>query len=239
MAEAHKQRSIRELGLALVGRPDAEAPLYRLRDLVIPGLEQRLKGKPPDERNRRIRGALKDIAFLYYVQLQVNTRVMAETRAWLLTTVLISREWPAENLSAKDIKQGHNGEISWRLGAERFIRELYSFDRAASVIGNTYFEGHQVLFPDAAETLQDQISLIESIIEGDSYDAKHRIGDRRSKTECIDLERVKELAQKDAKDLIDEFVVMAKAEALEICGEKRDSVLLVKNHLESGLRVAE
>jgi len=34
-------------------------------------------------------------------------------------------------------------------------------------------------------------------------------------------------------------LVMAKAEALENCGEKRDSVLLVKNHLGSRLLMAE
>lgn len=95
--------------------------------------------------------------------------------------------------------------------------------------------GHEVLFPDAAEILQDQKRLIESHIEGDNYEAKNPKGNRRSNTESIDLEQVRESAKNGAKELIDEFVVVAKAEALETCGEKRDLVLLVKNHLESEL----
>jgi hypothetical protein len=35
--------------------------------------------------------------------------------------------------------------------------------------------------------------------------------------------------------MIDEIVVMAKAEALVICGENKGSALLVKNHLAAGL----
>ena len=95
--------------------------------------------------------------------------------------------------------------------------------------------GQGQLSPDAAEILQDQIGLIESHIEGDNYEAKNRKGNHRRKTESINLEQVRELAKKDAKDLIDEFIVVAKAEALEVIGEKRDSVLIVKNHLEAGL----
>ena len=235
MKEAHEHGSLRAYALSLVGQPDTKAPLYRLHDLVIPGLEKRLKGKPSEEKNRSIRRALKDIAFLYYLQLGINTRVDAETRAWLLTTVLISRELLSGAASTVAIETGDESEITWRYSAKRFIRELYVYERSASVIANTYFNGHQVLFPDAAEILQDQKRLIESHIEGDNYEAKNRKGNRRSNTESIDLEQVRESAKKGAKELIDEFVVVAKAEALETCGEKRDSVLLVKNHLEAEL----
>ncbi len=235
MKEAHQFGSLREFALSRVGKPDTEAPLYRLHDLVIPGLEKGLKGKPPEEKSRTIRRALKDVAFLYYLQLGINTRVDAETRAWLLTSVLISRELLSGAASTVAIENGAESEITWRYSAKRFIRELYVYERAASVIGNTYFNGHQVLFPDAAEILQDQKSLIESHIEGDNYEAKNRKRNRRSNTELIDLEQVRESAKKGSKELIDEFVVVAKAEALEICGEKRDSVLLVKNHLEAEL----
>ena len=152
--------------------------------------------------------------------------------------MLISRELLSGSASTVAIENGDESEITWRYSAKRFIRELYVYERAASVIGNTYLNGHKVLFPDAAEILQDQIGRIESMIEGDSYDAKNRIGNRPSKTECIDLEQVRELAQKDAKELIDEFVVVAKAEALEVIGEKRGSVLFVKNHLEAELKEA-
>ena len=73
MKEAHEHGSLREYALSLVGQPDTKAPLYRLHDLVIPGLEKRLKGVPPEEKSRIIRRALKDIAFLYYLQLGINT----------------------------------------------------------------------------------------------------------------------------------------------------------------------
>ncbi len=55
---------------------------------------------------------------------------------------------------------------------------------------------------------------------------------------CCVRDPPRDSAQNDAITLIDEIGVMAKADALEICGEKRDSVLLVKNHL-AGLSVAD
>ncbi len=235
MDEAHEHGSLREFALSIVRQPDTKAPLYRLREFVIPGLEQRLKGKPPDEKNRRIHQALKDIAFLYYLQLEVNTRVTAETRAWLLTAVLISKAWLNSGSSPGETDQGIDDEGSWRSSAQRFIHELYVYDRAAYVVGDAYFNGRPVLFPDAAETLQDLIGRIETLIEMDHQDVKTGNGKCRARTRIIDLYKIKELAQEDAKHLVGEIVVMAKAEALEICGENQDSALLVKNYLEAGL----
>ena len=238
MDEAHEHGSLREFALSIVRQPDTKAPLYRLRDFVIPGLEPRLKGKSPDEKNRRIHRALRDIAFLYYLQLEVNTRVTAETRAWLLTAVLISKEWLNSGSAPGEPDQGMDGEGSWRCSAQRFIHELYVYDRAACVVGDAYFNGRPVLFPDAAETLQDLIGRIETLIKMDNHDIKGGNGKCRAITRIIDLYKIKELAQEDAKHLIGEIVVMAKAEALEICGENRDSVVLIRKHL-AGISAAD
>ena len=50
--------------------------------------------------------------------------------------------------------------------------------------------------------------------------------------------KVKELAREDGTGVVDEIVVMAKAETLEICCEPRDSVVLIKKHL-AGISAAD
>lgn len=76
------------------------------------------------------------------------------------------------------------------------------------------------------------------MIEMDNNDIKGGNGKRRARTRIIDLCKIKELAREDGQRVVDEIVVMAKAEALEICGENRDSVVLVKQHL-AGLSAAD
>ena len=157
----------------------------------------------------------------------------AETRAWLLTAVLISKAWLNGGSSSGEPDQGIDGKGSWHSSAQRFIHELYAYDRAACVVGDAYFNGRPVLFPDAAKTLQDLIGRIETLIEMDNHDIKGGNGKRRARTRIIDLCKTKELAREDGQGVVDEIVVMAKAEALEICGENRDSVLLISKHLEA------
>ena len=208
------------------------------RNDVIPRntpLAKRLKGRPTEERNRRIHDAHIDLAFLHCLHLEVNSRVTGETRAWLLTSVLVGREWLQGRSSDSGAGHKRDGTESWQTTAQRFTHELYVYDRTARVVADAYFNGQQVLFPDSARTLQDLMGRIETLIEIGNHDIKAGKGTRRAKSGVIDLEKVKASAQQDAKAMIDEIVVMAKAEALVICGENKGSALLVKNHLAAGL----
>ena len=138
-------------------------------------------------------------------------------------------------ISVSEAARASDGKEDWRSLARRVVHELYVYDRATRVVADAYFKGQQVLFPDSAETLTDVIGRIETLIEMDNHDIKTSSGKRSRKTAGVDLAQVEESAQEDGKILIDEIVVMGEAEALEICGERRDSVLLVRNHLDAAL----
>jgi len=93
MQEAHAFNGFKEYFLHLKSQPDNAWPINKLTTHVAAGVRQTLKGKPQEEIDQAVRQAHRDVLFLYYLQQQVNGKVVSEERnhwsqAMLLTSKL-------------------------------------------------------------------------------------------------------------------------------------------------------
>ena len=110
--------------------------------------------------------------------------------------------------------------------------------RVADSINRRYFEGQQVLFPQAAEGFDELVNYIERLVElynrsiaqGLDYVAATVPRDDSQKVDEpfeVCLSALTELAEQPAKHRIAYLVDMAKVEALDTMGENRQAVELL------------
>ena len=138
----------------------------------------------------------------------------------------------------------------WKAMAKSFLVELYSARQAIDVISKRYFDGCEVLFPDAAEHLRDILGTMEGMVEmfndGPAWNLEHyermamaegfRSMDGESEQPGlpgykVELEEFKAASQVRASDLAAYLVDMAKAEALDHMGDHRASIEVMERHL--------
>ncbi|MGD0920882.1 MAG: hypothetical protein ABSA70_03850 [Terriglobia bacterium] len=111
---------------------------------------------------------------------------------------------------------------------------------AIEAIAKRFFDGHPVLFKNLADSLRDDVSRAELVIEHCNTLAAFRSESDRMKDEAkgekphnddlknlfpclcpIDLGQLKEVAQAPAAAMVEQFVGRAKAETLSAWGERR------------------
>jgi DNA integrity scanning protein DisA with diadenylate cyclase activity len=139
-------------------------------------------------------------------------------RAQLLQSLQIWKPKPDQKV--REFKE-------WKMVAEVFLADLYTFLDATAFISKRYFDSHQILFPDLDGYL---VSLMD--------ESKQLVGmfndlctQETEQSYRIDLEDVHKSASKQAAEKIAFLVDMAKAEALDSLGETHAATELVLRHL--------
>lgn len=139
------------------------------------------------------------------------------------------REGLLESIRKWDPKLGLNKELTgeWKHAVSSMLVELYSFRKALITIQKSYFEGHELLFPDLAKDLEEVISATEKTMDNFNKD----LADMMELSEGIDLEAIRRNADNVSSQQISYIVDMAKAEALDCLGEPQEAVKLAERHL--------
>ncbi len=108
--------------------------------------------------------------------------------------------------------------------AEMLLTNLYAFQQAVSTIRQRYFDGEEILFSDSVKSLADLTKYTEDLITEFNDNVAE-------KPEKINMEALRQGADKVIVARVSYFVDMAKAEALDAVGEHQAATELVERHL--------
>ena len=244
MEEAHRFNSINEYVLSLLEGPDSAYPLYRLPDQIEKSAKEMMKGRPRSETSKFIQEKVRDVIFLFFLHHEANKRILGEDRAYNLRALLLSTEmrWLTDQRThhrdnwdrRKKTSRGRDDQsISdsftrfnehlhrWRDMCERFLYEILSVHRAIESLSNRYLDGHGVLYSGVRETLDNVVEFVGTLAElfNDdlSGDAKLR---RKFKIGVIPIDTIRKQAIENSEAYLKVVVDMAKAETLELIGER-------------------
>jgi hypothetical protein len=240
MQEAHEYGTIRAYLDALRDAPDTTYPMTRLPERVVQAVRTRMKGTRPEVVRRAAGTAVRQVAFLFSLQLQVTTQLWGEWRAmsFQLASVgrRLSRPFPEEHPSEQELAES-------REPARRMLQEYLAWDTAIAMIAARYYAGASPLFPGDAEQLRAALHLAEQVVSlfNDHLDSlawerrTGKTGKRRTlpplSVEPLDLGALREASRPGGIELARQLVVMAQVEAAEFLGEHQEARDLVRAHL--------
>ena len=90
LEEIRQYRNAEEFVKFLRSQPESAAPITKLTGQIDDGLRAAMKGKPKEVVEAAVRKAVKDVVFLIKLHLQVNYKVMNESRIWRLQQIALA-----------------------------------------------------------------------------------------------------------------------------------------------------
>jgi hypothetical protein len=244
MGDAHQYPTLVAYMDALKDAPVTKYPMMHLPQQVAQAVRSAMKGEKPEAARRAERTAVREVAFLFYLQLQENTRLWGDWRAMCLHLAyvvcklcgLFQEDEPRE----ADLSEA-------RAHVEAMIGEFLQWDLAIGKVAGRYYAGASLLLPAQAEQLAASLQQAEQVValfnDHLDYLAWRRTEsaqrtDKGKKRKLpplllapIDLDGLKASIQPAGIDLARHIVVMAEAEAAEFMGETRQAFDLMRARL--------
>jgi len=207
-------------------QPESALPMHYLPELVEKAVQEAMKGRQEKEVWDAVRLGVRDVAFLYYLVLNVNERGMNRLREWQYLYLAL-KYWLNWLISTHIERKGKREKVrieAWKESVEYALVELYTYQISTESIADRYFDGNKILFPDLTEDIGSIIQKIERLV--DVYDTFFTRQAKRDKE--INLEYLHEIAGKQIGN--DKFtsIDQAKAEALLFIGESDTAVELIE-----------
>jgi hypothetical protein len=240
MQEAHQHPTIPAYMDSLHDAPDTKYPMMWLPDQVAQAVRTAMKGEKPDAIKRAERTAVREVAFLFYLQLQVNTRLWGDWRAMCLQLAYVASElkglFQEEEPDAEDLEKA-------REHAAKAMLEFLEWEVAVTKIAERYYAGTSPLFPwhaiqlaGALENAAQVVELFNDELDWQNWKRTEGAKGKRKKlpaltVEPLDLAELRQAIQPIGVDLARHIVVMARAEAMEFQGETRQALAMVRAQL--------
>jgi hypothetical protein len=238
MAEAHDHGSIQAYCASLEDAPEHAFPLIRLPQQMEESVRTAMKGQGKQEEEiwQRVRLAVRDVSFLYYLVSQANWRVLQDKRANWLHLALCSTK-----LTLFTEHEAWERVQIWWDQAREALGNAYVQQGAVQEIARRYLVGHNPLFPEMAQDVDEQVRHAEQLVElyNDRF-AAVRSRHRRKQDPVepgdqppggIDFVEVRQAAQPAIQELVALQVDLAKGEALTLIGEWRQGLAQVAPHV--------
>ena len=115
----------------------------------------------------------------------------------------------------------------WKDMAGTLLLNLHGFQQAVTTISQRYFDGEEILFPDSVKSIADLTKYTEDLITSFNDQVIKKSEDK------MNIELIKQAADKVVEERVSYLVDMSKAEALDAMGENRAAVELIERHLEN------
>jgi hypothetical protein len=240
MVEAHQYPTVSAYMDSLKDAPDTRYPMMHLPEQVAQAVRTARKGEKPEVIRRAERTAVREVAFLFYLQLQVNTRLWGDWRAMCLhlayTASELRHRCTDDNPSVADLTDA-------RQRAGDTLSEFLQWEIAIRKIAARYYAGMSPLFPQHARMLAAALQHAAQVVTifNDHRDyltwvrTQKAMGKHRTSPPLpvapIDLDGLESAITPAGIDLARHIVVMAQAEAAEFLGETRQALALVRSHL--------
>ena len=229
LEEASQFGSMRAYVLSLQGGPQSAFPLYRLPDQIERSVRRAMTGHPRPAVEAATAKAVRDVAFLYYLLVQINGRALADHRANCFQLMLVIERLRFFLLDEPLAGERHE---HWLEFVDNLSERLFALEGAETRIAAQYFGGRSPLFPDAAENLRSLQTQFVGMIElyNDRLldaDLRPKRGRKQVPPPSIDLEALRERSGDAAVSLVHELVTAAKVEALLMVGERKQAFSLM------------
>ncbi|MBI4498974.1 MAG: hypothetical protein HY689_13865 [Chloroflexi bacterium] len=140
--------------------------------------------------------------------------------------------------------------LAWRVETLALYGDLYERQASAQAVGERYFGGREMLFPDLAEGLRTLVELVElcateynrvcaarlewrrRTLRGRDHEGRGGAhAPARAGSERIDLERVRQASGPRVAAAAAYVVDQAKAETLRLCDENEAAASIMEKHL--------
>jgi hypothetical protein len=238
-----RYRSLRELVEDLRSQPDEAWPLFQLTHQAETAAKAKLKPEAaasvrvPGQRREYVaqgeRGAVRDVAALYYLFVGVNERFMAEQRA---TSLLIALHNALVGIWLHQDCPVWDEPLDRRIAS--CLSEVYDWQQVIAILAERYFQGVNPLLSDTAERLAGMLAeaelLAEQFNQALEIEASARQGTRKRTPKLpgpIDLDAVGRSTQPAAESHASLLVDMVQAEACEMMGEHKRALAFAARHL--------
>jgi hypothetical protein len=240
MAEAHPYQTLSAYVDSLKDAPDTKYPMMWLPERVTQAVRSAMKGEKPEVIRRAERWAVREVAFLFSLQLQVNTRLWGEWRAMSLHLAYGACRLRALFREDNPVEP-HLSEV--RAHLEQMVVEFLEWEVAVGKIAVRYYAGANLLFPASAEQLAVAIARAEQVLllfneHLDWLDWERAASNETTKrklpplaVEPLDLAALRHTSTLAGTELARHLVVMAQAEAADFLGETRQALQLVRARL--------
>jgi hypothetical protein len=243
MQDAHQYPTVPAYMDSLKDAPDTKYPMMWLPERVEQAVGTALKGEKPDLIKRAERKAVREVAFLFYLQMQVNTRLWGEWRALCFQLAYVALKLGGlceeEDPSTEDVDEVRKHIVT-------LLREYCEWEVATRKIADRYYAGTSALFPRHAEQLARAVEDVERVAMLFNDDLDYRAWQRTEgakgkqpkgrkvpplAVEPIDIEEIRQATVPAGIELARHIVVMARAEAMEFLGETRQALEIVRAQL--------
>ena len=92
MQEAHQQHTMEDYAKTLMAGPDSAWPIPRLTEHIAESVRKAMKGNLPEQVDRAVREAVRDVVFLFYLHQRCNEMVAENLKAWSLQLKLLATQ---------------------------------------------------------------------------------------------------------------------------------------------------
>jgi hypothetical protein len=237
-----EHRTLNELVASLRTQPDEAWPLVRLTHQAEVGAKARLKGyasvfaglkgQRAQFLERGGRDAVRDAATLWFLFVGANSKLMAEQRAMALLVALLNALvgiWVHQDCPARD------DPLDGRIAS--CLSEIYGWQATIGVLAERYFEGVNPLMPEIGERLANMVRegelLAASFNDALMTETAARKAARRRSPALptpIDPEAIRRSVEAAADSHASLLVDMARAEAHEMMGERKQALAFAERH---------
>jgi hypothetical protein len=247
LMEAQACGSLDAYVLSLRDAPDEAFPLIRLHDQMeqaVRGMTAAMSRKAPTpDEQRAVRLAYRDAGFLYYLATHLNWRIIERKRANWLHVALVVTMLRGAALADDERELDH----AWAQAREA-LHTAYVQQGVAEAIAMRYFGGQSPLFPDVAEDVALLVTeterVVEIVNEVFAMVAEPPRGRRRTRKapdrptapprlEPLDFGILRAAARAAIAAEVALPVDLAKAEAFDLIGERKQGEALVARHVWS------
>jgi hypothetical protein len=233
LQEAQQFPSLPALVLHYRDLPESQWPLYHLHDQVEHAITQALKGQDRVRMDQALREAHREVYFRFYLFTGLNARFMQEKRALWLLTAFVSG-------GLIDVVYGDRAERweTWRERLEYLVAEVLMWEGAWARIKARYYEGQEVLMPEAVSTLTGLVEQSTYLVElfnqwADALQGEAKRARKRKTAGVPELLEVEDIRRRTTDSTNLEYariVDLAKAEACEAVGERARALAFAGRH---------
>jgi hypothetical protein len=190
-----------------------------------------MKGQDTQRIERAVRGAVKEVAFLYYLHSQLTGRLLSEQRAL----------WLHLALTAAGLRDAYRNEdtqalTEWVERAALCVGEAYLWHGTVERIAERYYQGRWPLFPDTTREVHDLLEQAQHVVElyddhldylRYSWPAKKR----KLLPPPIELASIAAQAAPSIAYLVELAVDLAKFQTSELMGEREQAFGYLERHV--------
>jgi len=260
MQEAHQFPSLDDYVKSLAGKPESAFPLWRLPEQVEGAARDAMKGQAKPVVEAAVRGAVRDVVFLFFLHQQLNRKAMEEQRAWILLLVVLAER--LHGMIREEYLRATLQEVATRVDMETPNRRRRGLLRNLRALAKEHERkaGRLKEWQALAERFLAELYAFQQLVtlvsrrhfdgcqalfpdpaQGLSevvHSAEQLVsvfndtpGENAERACVVNLEAPRRRAGKDAARQASCIVDMAKAEALDFMGEKQASLALVERYL--------